>query len=145
MGTRVQSQNRAVAPPLVPAIISAEGKRKNGNLVRSSPAVKKRTRARTATAPANRCSALGARKCQLERGITHDVRRSSPEDQPGTESALGKAKGLRSEAKADDLDGGTQTDRSGAESKVGKGEEGDVGKSRAVMPAAPGSSGRSSG
>lgn len=46
METRVQSQNQAVAPHLVPAIISiisTEGKHKNGNLVRSSPAVKKRT------------------------------------------------------------------------------------------------------
>jgi len=86
----------------------------------SRPAFKKRARTSTETAPAHRRGTRGAGRCQLERLVTHDVRCRSPENQPGAEGALGEAED--SQAEENDLSGGQEADRGGAESTVGEGE-----------------------
>jgi hypothetical protein len=87
--------------------------------IRRSPAVKEGTRRRPEATPAYRRRTRGAGKCQLKRRITHDVRSRSAQNQSGAESALGKGEGARTEAEANDLNGGQKADRGGAESTVG--------------------------
>ena len=64
-------------------------------------------------------SACGARQCQLEWRIAHDVRSGSQEDQPGAESAMAKAKGHAPKPK-NDLSGGPQENCRGAAGTVGE-------------------------
>ena len=76
----------------------------------------------TKATPADRRGTRGSGR-QFEWRI-HHVRGRAPENQPGSEGAMGEAED--SPPEAHDLCGGQEADRGGAESAVGEGEESSV-------------------